>query len=94
MKYLSILWDEENDPAGNVEHIAEHDLTVEDVEHVLARPASEGHSKSTGLPAAWGHTADGRYIIVVYEQIDEDTIRVVTAYEVEEPKAKPRKKRK
>jgi hypothetical protein len=26
------------------------------------------------------------YIIVIYEQIDEDAIRVVTAYEVPEPR--------
>jgi uncharacterized DUF497 family protein len=94
MKYSRILWDEEDDPEGNIEHIAEHDLTVDDVESVLMKPITEGQSKSTGLPAAWGYTPDGRYIIVVYDEIDEDTIRVVTAYEVPEPKAKPKKKRK
>jgi hypothetical protein len=30
------------------------------------------------------YTPGGDYIIVVYEQIDADTIRVVTAYEVPE----------
>ncbi|HYT94432.1 MAG TPA: DUF4258 domain-containing protein [Gemmataceae bacterium] len=94
MKYSRILWDAEGDPEGNIEHIAEHDLTVEDVESVLVKPTSEGQSNSTGLPAAWGYTLDGRYIIVVYDAIDQDTIRVVTAYEVPEPKAKPKKKKK
>ena len=84
MSFDSILWDPEDDPTGNVEHIAEHDLTVEDVEWVLGAPASEGISRSSGLPAAWGHTPAGDYIIVVYEQIDANTIRVVTAYEVPE----------
>jgi len=28
----SFFWDDENDPNGNIEHIAEHDLTIEDVE--------------------------------------------------------------
>ena len=85
MDFFRIIWDDENDPNGNVEHIAQHGLTIEDVEHVLANPASEGISKSTGLPVVWGYTADGVYIIVVYEQVDERTLRVITAYEVSEP---------
>jgi uncharacterized DUF497 family protein len=84
MRYTSILWDADDDPDGNVQHIADHGLDVEDVEWVLGEPQSEGTSKSSGLPAAWGYTPDGTYIIVVYDEIDEDTIRVVTAYEVPE----------
>ncbi len=86
MDFIRILWEDENDPDGNVEHIAEHDLTIEDVEHVLMHPRREGVSRSTCLPVAWGYVPDGRYIIVIYEAIDKDTIRVITAYEVFEPK--------
>jgi uncharacterized DUF497 family protein len=86
--------DEEDDPRGNVVHIAEHDLTVEEVEEVLAAPASEGVSNSTGFPAAWGYVPDGRFIIAVFEEIDADTIRVITAYEVPEPKRKSKRKKK
>jgi uncharacterized DUF497 family protein len=93
MKYSSIIWDEEDDPNGNVQHIGEHDLTIEDVEEVLAAPTSEGQSKSTGFPGVWGHAPDGRFIIVVFEEIDDDTVRVVTAYEVPEPKPKKRKRK-
>ena len=32
------------------------------------------------------YTLEGIYIIVVYEEVDEDAIRVVTAYEVPEPR--------
>lgn len=85
MVFHLFIWDADDDPDGNVEHLAEHDLTVEDVEFVLAAPTSEGKSQSSGLPAIWGYTEDGRYVIVVYEEIDQDTIRVVTAYEVNEP---------
>ena len=85
MSFLRILWDSEDDPEGNVAHIAEHGLSVEDVEAVLAKPDSEGTSRSSGAPVVWGFTPDDKYIIVVYEQIDEDTIRVTTAYEVPEP---------
>ncbi len=30
-----VIWDLEDDPEGNVQHIAEHDLTPEEVESVL-----------------------------------------------------------
>lgn len=84
MRYSSIFWDADDDPDGNVEHIGEHGLDVEDVEWVLGAPISEGTSDSSGLPAVWGYTPSGLHIIVIYEEIDEDTIRVVTAYEVPE----------
>ena len=87
MGFIRILWDLDDDPDGNVEHIAEHDLTMEDVEHVLTHPTLEGASRATGLPVVWGYTPDDRYVIVVYEAIDKDTIRDMTAYEVPEPKA-------
>jgi uncharacterized DUF497 family protein len=51
----------------------------------------QGTSKSTGFPAVWGYTPDGRFIIVVYEEVAENTIRVITAYEVPERKRKRRK---
>ena len=86
MNFLKILWDEEEDPDGNVQHIADHDLTVEDVDHVLSNPSREGVSRSTSLPVVWGYTSDDRYILVVYEKADEETIRVITAYEVPEPR--------
>jgi uncharacterized DUF497 family protein len=85
MDYLRILWDGPDDPEGNVQHIAEHGLSIDEVEEVLVSPSSEGLSKSTGRPVAWGYTQEGLYLIVVYEQVDEETIRVVTAYEVDEP---------
>jgi len=94
MPFTSIIWDEESDPTGNVQHIGEHDLSIDDVEEVLAAPVSRGYSDSTGFPAVWGHVPDGRFVIVVFEQIDDDTIRVITAYEVPEPRAKRKKKRK
>jgi uncharacterized DUF497 family protein len=81
--WRQIIWNEE--PAGNVEHIEEHGLTVDDVESVLANPEREAVSRSSGLPCVFGTVPDGRYIIVVYEPIDPDTIYPVTAYEVPEP---------
>ncbi|MBI3462524.1 MAG: hypothetical protein HY000_05610 [Planctomycetes bacterium] len=78
-----IIWNEE--PGGNVEHVEEHGLIVEDVEHLLALYETEATSRSSGQPCVFGYTPDGTYIIVVFEVIDEDTIYPVTAYEVPEP---------
>ena len=82
MPYFEIIWNEE--PGGNVEHIAEHDLTPEDVEEVIFNPVDRDVSRSSGLPIVFGFTPDGRYILVVYEQIDDVTVYPVTAYDVEE----------
>ena len=49
---LSLLWDDPDDPNGNVEHLADHDLTMDDIECVMANPVREGISRSTGLPVA------------------------------------------
>jgi hypothetical protein len=68
-----------------VEHLAEHGVSQDDFERVVSRPDSKGVSRSTGLPCAWGYTEDGRYIIAVYEEIDDTTVLPVTAYEVPEP---------
>jgi uncharacterized DUF497 family protein len=78
-----IIWNDE--PGGNIEHIEEHGLTVEDVESVLSNPQADDVSRTTGQPCVFGHALDGRYIIVVYERIDADTVNPVTAYEVPEP---------
>jgi uncharacterized DUF497 family protein len=86
MSIFRILWDDPDDPYGNVQHIAEHGLSIEDAEEVLSNPASEGKSASSGRPCVWGYSLEGVYIIVVYEEIDLDTIRVVTAYEAPEPR--------
>lgn len=85
MDFLSILWNDDDDPRSNVRHIAENDLTPEDVGAVLDDPDSKATSRSSGEEAVFGYTPDGRYIIVVYQRIDEDTIYPITAYEVDEP---------
>lgn len=82
MPYFDIIWNEE--PGGNIEHLAQHGLTPEDVEGVLLDPVGRDVSRSSGLPIVYGFTPDGRYVLVVFEQIDETTLYPVTAYEVEE----------
>ena len=38
MGYLTIIWDLDEDPNGNAQHISEHDLTKEEVEERYSRP--------------------------------------------------------
>ena len=80
MPYFEFLWTDEN-----IEHLAEHDISQDDFEQVACEPESKGISRSSGLSAAWGYTEDGRYIMVVYEELEDITILPVTAYEVPEP---------
>ncbi|HTN76915.1 MAG TPA: hypothetical protein VL096_16770 [Pirellulaceae bacterium] len=83
MNWTRIIWD--STPGGNVEHIEEHDLLTDEVEHVLENFEATSVSKSSGRPCVFGYTPDGRYIIVIYEEVDDDTVIPVTAYEIDEP---------
>lgn len=76
-----------------IEHIGEHDLRPEDFEHVLANSTDKGISDSSGLPAVWGYTEDGRFIMAIYRALDDDTILPVTAYEVPEKRKKKKRKK-
>jgi hypothetical protein len=80
MPFYNFLWTDEI-----IEHVAQHGLTQDDFEYVVTHPLRRGVSRSSGLPAAWGYTEDGRYVIAVYDEIDELTLLPVTAYEVPPP---------
>jgi hypothetical protein len=84
MPYIDILWDLDDDPEGNVEHIAEHGLSKDDVRWVLEHPLHHEVSRTSGRPMVYGYTSYGVYILVAYEKVDEQTVYPVTAYEVEE----------
>jgi uncharacterized DUF497 family protein len=77
---LHIVWDLE--PGGNAEHVLDHGLDIEEVEHVLREPTVHAVSRSTGRPLVLGYTPAGEYIVVVYELLDEDTVYPVTAFPV------------
>ena len=83
MGFRRIYWDLDDDPRGNVQHIAEHDVTKEEVEDVLALPQGIETSRSSGRFIAFGETTIGRLIAVVHDEIDKDAVYPVTAYEVE-----------
>ncbi len=79
---LFVVWnDDPDDPDSNVRHVADHGISQDEVEEVLQNPTGETTSDSSGRPLAFGITSTGRLIAVVYEQLDEDTVYPVTAYE-------------
>lgn len=77
---FDFIWDEE--PGGNVDHIAEHGLTPEDVIHAFHHVERYTTSRSSGRPALIGETPDGELIFVAYTRIDEMTVYVDTAYRI------------
>lgn len=82
MRFDAILWDLDDDPNGNAQHCADHDVTKEEVEEVLENWTDADISRSTGRPVVFGDTRAGRHLMVVYENIDASTVYPVTAYEV------------
>lgn len=85
MDDLGVLWDLDDDPDGNVQHIAQNDLTIEEVEEVLFGAHNAVLvSRSSGRPITFGWTSTGRHIAVVWETVIDEpsTVRVRTAYEV------------
>ncbi len=88
MLFDFIDWDDEDDPRGNVQHIAANGITVEEVEEVLNDPtATDDWSRSSGRPIRFGYTSAGKFIAVIYDiESDDPAIAYpVTAYEVPEP---------
>jgi len=80
VQYYDIIWNP--GVGGNVAHIAKHNLLPVDIENVLLDPIGYDVSRTSGRPIVYGFTTDGRYILVVYEKIDEQTIYPITAYEI------------
>ncbi len=80
MSYFRFQWTDEI-----IDHLAQHGISQQDFEDVVCDPDKRGQSRSSGHPAAWGYTRDGRYVIAVYEEIDEITVLPVTAFEVPAP---------
>ncbi|MFM7292348.1 MAG: hypothetical protein ACKO6B_14115 [Planctomycetia bacterium] len=81
MPYFDFIWTREN-----TEHIADHGISRQDFETVVMHSSYRGRSRRSMLPVAWGYTAEGRYMIAVYQHIDDITVMPITAYEVPEPR--------
>ena len=57
----SLLWDLEDDPDGNVQHCAEHGITMEEVEEVFQNVSDADISRSSGRPVVFGDTHKGLF---------------------------------
>jgi len=81
----TIIWDLEDEPDGNVQHLLEHDVTIDEAEEVLL----DAQTSRAVIRAADCVRLD------LYELVDEDplTLRPVTAYDVPPPAGKKRRKR-
>jgi uncharacterized DUF497 family protein len=77
-----------DDPGGNVEHVAEHGLTTEEIESAFDDVEVETTSRATGRPALFGRTFKGDTVFVVYDlETDADGhefVYVRTAYITED----------
>ena len=96
MVNVECIWDLGEDAEGNVRHIAEHGVTVEEAEEVVrTRYEAAVASRSSGRPTVFGWTSTGKHLAVTFEIVDEESpqVYVVTAYEAPPP-AGPRRRRK
>jgi hypothetical protein len=79
MPFYFFTWSDEI-----IDHLAENDVTPIDFEEIVSHPESEGISRSSGNPIAFGYTDDGRLLCCVFRRLECDTIEPITAYEVGE----------
>ncbi|MBL9125641.1 MAG: BrnT family toxin [Planctomycetaceae bacterium] len=83
---LEILWDLDDDAEGNVQHCARHDVTPEEIEYVLDHFLQNTVvSESSQRWVTFGHTITGRYLAVVWEEIEPSVAYPITAYDAPEP---------
>jgi hypothetical protein len=74
--WFDFFWYDENR-----EHIAQHGVTPDEFEYVVCHPKITGESDSSGNPLVKGYTAEGRWLICIYEVIDDVSVLPITAYE-------------
>jgi hypothetical protein len=70
------------DPATQLPHIYNHDVTEKEVEEVLARPGEDRQGEE-GSRMTIGQTEAGRYLRVIYVPDPEPgSVFVITSYEL------------
>ena len=75
MPYYEFVWTER--ARAKIEL---HGVSCHEVEEVICRPDKTGHSHSSGRPMAMGWLDDGRWLVCIYEELDELRILPITAY--------------
>lgn len=83
-----IDWDGADEEGSNTAHVAEHDLTPQEVESALFdEKTTFDVSDLSGRPIAFGSTGTGRFVAVAFEVLnpaDPLIIRPITTYDVSE----------
>ena len=94
MNDVQILWDLEDDPDGNVQHIAANGVTVEEYVEVFSGNYQRASvSRESGRPITFGWTSTGKHIAFVWDEVQPEDplmIRPVTAFETP-PKTRKRR---
>ena len=81
-----VVWNRK--PGKNVDHVADHGLTSDEVEEVLLDDTlSTQTSNRSGRPCKFGWTSTGKHIIVVWIELNGDPGKLypITAYPVPPP---------
>lgn len=80
MPYFDFFWTQEI-----IDHLAENGIAPEDFEFVVCHPEQTATSRSSGRPLAAAQLRDGRYVVAIYEMLDDLTVLPVMAFEVDGP---------
>ena len=94
---VECLWDLADDPEGNVQHISEHGVTIEEVEEVVRNRYQHAVAgRRSGRPTVFGSTSTGKHLAVAFDILDANVpqVYVVTAYETPAPAAASGRRRK
>jgi uncharacterized DUF497 family protein len=79
MPFYLFQWSEELE-----QHLADHGVTADEFEEVVCNPDHVLKSRTTGRPIAAGETSNGKYLMCVFELLDDMAVIPVTAYEPDE----------
>jgi uncharacterized DUF497 family protein len=77
MPYHEFFWTERAE-----QKVEDNGLSVEEVEYAVLHSHESTRSNSSGRPAYVGELPDGRGILVIYDEIDELMISVITAVRI------------
>jgi uncharacterized DUF497 family protein len=94
---VEFIWDLEEDPEGNVQHIAEHGITIEEAEKVVRNHFEAAvASQSSGRPTVFGWTSSGKHLAVIFDVVNDEVpqVYVVTAFEASPPGGPKRRRKK
>ena len=88
MRISEFDWNE-----GNEEHIARHGVDPSEVEEVFRRNPQIQRGRA-GAYLAWGQSAVGRYLLVVFVRREDGLVRVLTSRDMSEREKKRFRRRR